>query len=147
MITRKSSIHELELAGSNARFHVDLLTKAIYGATVPELLQKGVNVVSYYRTCPLCGAHLDPGEACDCVTVYTGHPGETYASMNIETGSISRCSIYIGKDEENKVEAYRRALAALEERIKEAAPGATNTGDGKAEQSTTAVSASHCTKG
>ena len=28
MITRKSSIHELELAGSNARFHVDLLTKA-----------------------------------------------------------------------------------------------------------------------
>ena len=88
MITRKSSIHELELAGSNARFHVDLLTKAIYGATVPELLQKGVTVVSSYRTCPLCGAHLDPGEACDCVTVYTGHPGETYASMNIETGSI-----------------------------------------------------------
>lgn len=19
-----------------------------------------------YRTCPLCGAHLDPGERCDC---------------------------------------------------------------------------------
>ena len=22
--------------------------------------------VSYYRTCPHCGAHLDPGESCDC---------------------------------------------------------------------------------
>ncbi len=22
--------------------------------------------MSYYRECPNCGAHLDPGEACDC---------------------------------------------------------------------------------
>lgn len=22
--------------------------------------------VSYFRTCPQCGAHLDPGESCDC---------------------------------------------------------------------------------
>ena len=22
--------------------------------------------MSYYRTCPLCGAHLDPGEVCEC---------------------------------------------------------------------------------
>ena len=22
--------------------------------------------MSYYRTCPSCGAHLDPGERCDC---------------------------------------------------------------------------------
>lgn len=22
--------------------------------------------MSYYRTCPGCGAHLDPGERCDC---------------------------------------------------------------------------------
>lgn len=22
--------------------------------------------MSYYKTCPLCGAHLDPGESCDC---------------------------------------------------------------------------------
>lgn len=55
--------------------------------------------MSYYKTCSLCGAHLDPGEACDCVTVYTGHPGGTYVSMNIETGEIEHCSIYIGKDE------------------------------------------------
>lgn len=23
--------------------------------------------MSYYKTCPRCGAHLDPGETCDCV--------------------------------------------------------------------------------
>ena len=22
--------------------------------------------MSYYRVCPICGAHLDPGERCDC---------------------------------------------------------------------------------
>ena len=22
--------------------------------------------MSYYHTCPECGAHLDPGEKCDC---------------------------------------------------------------------------------
>ena len=22
--------------------------------------------MSYYKTCPLCGAHLDPGEKCNC---------------------------------------------------------------------------------
>lgn len=22
----------------------------------------------YYYTCPICGAHLDPGERCDCQT-------------------------------------------------------------------------------
>jgi len=22
--------------------------------------------MSYYRVCPFCGAHLDPGETCDC---------------------------------------------------------------------------------
>lgn len=23
--------------------------------------------MSYYKTCPHCGAHLDPGEVCDCI--------------------------------------------------------------------------------
>lgn len=22
--------------------------------------------MAYYQTCPECGAHLDPGESCDC---------------------------------------------------------------------------------
>ncbi len=25
----------------------------------------------YYWTCPNCGAHLDPGERCDCETLTT----------------------------------------------------------------------------
>lgn len=23
-------------------------------------------MMGFFRTCPLCGAHLDPGEVCDC---------------------------------------------------------------------------------
>lgn len=52
--------------------------------------------MSYYTTCPDCGAHLDPGEVCECK--------------------------------------------------KEAALGATNTGDGTAEQINKAVSASIVTE-
>lgn len=29
--------------------------------------------MSYFRVCPECGAHLDPGEVCDCsISVSTG---------------------------------------------------------------------------
>ena len=28
----------------------------------------------YYRTCPNCGAHLDPGEICDCSEKEKGRP-------------------------------------------------------------------------
>lgn len=31
--------------------------------------------MSYYRTCPCCGAHLDSGESCDCI-------GSLYASLS-----------------------------------------------------------------
>lgn len=78
--------------------------------------------MAYFRTCPICGAHLDPGEACDCVTVYTGYPGETFVSMGIEAGKIGHCAIYIGQNEPDPGAAYRRALGYLEERIKEALP-------------------------
>ena len=27
---------------------------------------KEVNNMAQYKTCPDCGAHLDPGEKCDC---------------------------------------------------------------------------------
>lgn len=29
--------------------------------------------MSYYKTCPYCGAHLDPGEACDCGAAQTNN--------------------------------------------------------------------------
>lgn len=28
----------------------------------------------YYKTCPNCGAHLDPGEICDCSEKEKGRP-------------------------------------------------------------------------
>lgn len=28
----------------------------------------------YYKTCPNCGAHLDPGELCDCLEKEEGRP-------------------------------------------------------------------------
>ena len=33
--------------------------------------------MSYYRTCPVCGAHLDPGEKCEC---------QTYIFRELKTG-------------------------------------------------------------
>ena len=29
-------------------------------------MRKEVTPMAYYRTCPLCGGNLDPGEKCDC---------------------------------------------------------------------------------
>ena len=46
--------------------------------------------MSYYRTCPVCGAHLDPGEKCDCekYTYFenTTKGGTHYAVMEIKEG-------------------------------------------------------------
>lgn len=35
--------------------------------------------MTYYRTCPLCGAHLDPGERCDCQEKEKDRPGAVNA--------------------------------------------------------------------
>ena len=37
--------------------------------------------MSYFRICPLCGAHLDPGERCDCRNKEEDRPG----AWNTET--------------------------------------------------------------
>ena len=40
--------------------------------------------MSYYKTCPHCGANLDPGEQCDCLEVearvLVEHPTEKEAA-------------------------------------------------------------------
>ena len=41
-----------------------------------------------YRECPYCGAHLDPGERCDCQDEEKDRPGEEIAGA--------------GEDRENK---------------------------------------------
>lgn len=37
----------------------------------------------YYKTCPECGAHLDPGEKCDCLKEAKKRAG--YLSNNMQT--------------------------------------------------------------
>ncbi len=41
----------------------------------------GIDTRTYYVTCPLCGANLDPGERCDCShTAPGGHLSENRTS-------------------------------------------------------------------
>lgn len=37
--------------------------------------------MSYYRTCPYCGAHLDPGERCDCREGQSGANSQTFGNL------------------------------------------------------------------
>ncbi len=41
--------------------------------------------MSYYRSCPICGANLDPGEACDCRDEKTAAD-----ATNIDDGKAER---------------------------------------------------------
>ena len=61
--------------------------------------------MSYYHTCPRCGANLDPGESCDCL--------EVEAKLLINHLTEEECAAVL--------EAYK----------KNAAPSAANTEDGK----------------
>ena len=38
--------------------------------------------MSYYKTCPNCGAHLDPGEHCEC------QENTTPSAANTEGGKV-----------------------------------------------------------
>lgn len=44
----------------------------------------------YFKICPYCGSHLDPGEACNCLdedtTKETKKGGETYENHFERTG-------------------------------------------------------------
>ena len=69
------------------------------------------------KVCLYCGAHLDPGEVCDCLL-------SLYALLST--------------DDRRKVDAYAGELL----RKRKAPAGAANTDEGKAEQVDHAVSAS-----
>ena len=50
--------------------------------------------MSYYRTCPHCGAHLDPGGSCDCrakeeAPAGAANTGEGGAEQNLTAVSVS----------------------------------------------------------
>lgn len=54
--------------------------------------------MSYFKICPLCKGHLDPGEVCDCrkgtedgIPRYRageGNPGETGAGIPVRIGTL-----------------------------------------------------------
>ncbi len=82
--------------------------------------------MAFYRTCPRCGANLDPGEQCDC-----------------RGGLLDRAKDLIMKLSDDQLD---RLMTELEK--EEAVRGATNTTDGKAEKVLTGSdSASNDTKG
>lgn len=37
---------------------------------------------TYYKTCPLCDAKLDPGEKCDCIIGIDLSEGEDFSSVS-----------------------------------------------------------------
>lgn len=43
--------------------------------------------MSYYRECPVCGAHLDPGEQCDCE-----RDAQSVTSVDRGCGATERCA-------------------------------------------------------
>ena len=44
----------------------------------------------YYRTCPYCGAHLDPDERCDCLSRIRGKAHKWNGMDGVRTHSRRR---------------------------------------------------------
>lgn len=63
--------------------------------------------MSYYHTCPICGAHLDPGEVCDCQNKRGAAPGvaNTQSGKADKTGkrAVESASIISENQEEKQV--------------------------------------------
>ena len=85
--------------------------------------------MSYYRTCPHCGAHLDPGESCDC----------TISQVCAEARAVFP-ELFTGRTDREIVGEIAGIVRRAE--MKEAPADAANTGEGGAEQNLTTVSAS-----
>lgn len=75
--------------------------------------------MSYYRTCPHCGAHLDPGERCDCRDAQREWAAKLIAPLSLAEKAV------------------------LWEAIKNIPASATNTDGDGVDQISRSVSASH----
>lgn len=89
--------------------------------------------MSFYKTCPHCGAHLDPGESCDC----------TISQVCAEARAVFP-ELFTGRNDREIVGEIAGIVRRAE--MKEAPADAANTGEGGAEQSLTAVFASTITE-
>jgi hypothetical protein len=85
--------------------------------------------MSFYKTCPHCGANLDPGESCDC----------TISQVCTEARAVFP-ELFTGRTDREIVGEIAGIVRRAE--MKEAPADAANTGEGGAEQSLTAVFAS-----
>lgn len=108
--------------------------------------------MSFYRTCPLCGAHLDPGESCDCTVAQVC----TEARAAFPERFTGRTDREIVNEIAGVVSRYRQLTPENQDKFgtmvdgllegQKAPAGAANTGEGGAEQIHKAVSASHDTR-
>ena len=89
--------------------------------------------MSFYRTCPHCGANLDPGESCDC----------TISQVCTEARAVFP-ELFTGRTDREIVGEIAGIVRRAE--MKEAPADAANTGEGGAEQNLTTVSASSITE-
>ena len=89
--------------------------------------------MSFYKTCPHCGAHLDPGESCDC----------TISQVCTEARAVFP-ELFTGRTDREIVGEIAGIVRRAE--MKEAPADAANTGEGGAEQNLTTVSASSITE-
>ena len=57
--------------------------------------------MSYYRTCPWCGANLDPGEQCDCKEKAASGRSRTESSADekITITKISNQNYFVNEKE------------------------------------------------
>lgn len=70
--------------------------------------------MSYYKTCPDCGAHLDAGERCDC----QNHPRAAQVSVKTTQRTpddIRAAMMYTALTDENKRLVGRKIAALLAE--------------------------------
>ena len=85
--------------------------------------------MSFYKTCPHCGANLDPGESCDC----------TISQVCTEARAVFP-ELFTGRTDREIVNEITGVVRRAE--MKNAPADAANTGEGGAEQNLTTVSAS-----
>ena len=58
--------------------------------------------MSYYKTCPRCGAHLDPGEVCDCL--------DAEARMLID--HVKKAPASVGSTDEDMADTSDQTISA-----------------------------------
>lgn len=111
--------------------------------------------MSFYKTCPHCGANLDSGEQCDCIpSMYARLSPENHTKIDAFVHSLVQKQLRdatVAKARETFPERFtgktdREVVVEIATVVKRAAQGAANTQDGEAEQIKPAVSASIITQ-